>query len=90
MSLKNVEKYQPKLQQPKWYQRFNKPLATAVGATSLALAGTSANAFLVAADVTTATTGAGGEEVLKTAGIWLLTISVGVAILLKVVSLTKK
>lgn len=90
MSYKNVEVISQDTHQKTWFNRYKFKLGTTLAATSLALAGTSANAFLAAADVATATEGAGGEAVLKSVGIWVVTIAVGIAVVLKVVSLVKK
>jgi len=69
---------------------YSQKLKYSLALAPVLLAGTSANAFLAATDVTTATTGAGGEAVLKEAGIWILGIAVGVAVLVKVISLVKR
>lgn len=89
MELQNVEKIRQPMKKS-WFAR-NCPTfaAAAAGVTALAVSSAS-NAFLQAADVTSATGSAGGEEVLKTAGIWVLTIAVGIAVVYKIVRLVQK
>jgi hypothetical protein len=89
--MKNVE-IMPTTQAPKksWVQRNLPTFAAAGAALGGLVASSSSMAFLAAADVTTATTSAGGEEVIKTAGIWVLTIAVGIAVFYKIVSIVKK
>lgn len=91
MGLQNVEKIELQDNHEKtWFNRFKTKFAVAsAGATALAVSSTS-NAFLKSADVTTATAAAGGEEVLSSTGIWVLTIVVGIVIFSLVVSVIKK
>lgn len=91
MGLVNVQKVEAQEQHEKsWFKRHFPKLAAAGAATGALVVSTSSMAFLEAADVTTATSGAGGEAVLKTVGIWVVTIAVGIAVVLKVASLVKK
>lgn len=91
MSLQNVEKIeQQEVHKKSWFKRYMPTFAAAAAATSAAVVSTGTYAFIEAADVTTATSGAGGEAVLKQAGIWVLTIAVGIAVVYKIVSLVKK
>lgn len=91
MGLVNVEKVEAQEQHEKsWFKRHFPKLAAAGAATGALVVSTSSMAFIEAADVTTATGAAGGEAVLKQAGIWVLTIAVGIAVVIKIVSLVKK
>lgn len=91
MGLQNVEKLElQEIHKKSWFNRFKTKIgAVAAGTTALAVSSAS-NAFLKSADVTAATTAAGGEEVLSTTGIWVITIVVGMVIVGLVVSLIKK
>lgn len=91
MGLQNVEKIavQENHEKP-WYQRLAKKIGLASAATTALAVSTASNAFLTSADVTTATTAAGGEEVLSSTGVWVLTIVVGMVIVGLVVALIKK
>lgn len=88
MNLQNVEKIET--QQKTWFQRHCPTFAAAGAAVGALVASTASNAFITTADVTTATTAAGGEEVLSATGIWVLTIVVGMVIVGLVISLIKK
>lgn len=91
MGLVNVEKIEAQEQHEKsWFQRFRGKLAAAGAATGALVVSTSSMAFMEAADVTAATGAAGGESVLKAAGTWVLAIAVGIAVVIKIVSLVKK
>lgn len=91
MGLQNVEKIEIQGQYEKtWFHKFRNKLGTAAAATTALAVSTTSNAFLTSADVTTATTAAGGEEVLSSTGIWILTIVVGMAIVGLVIALIKK
>ncbi|MEJ2899035.1 hypothetical protein [Acinetobacter sp. NS-4] len=91
MGLQNVEKIETQQNHEKsWFNRFKYKLGAATGATTALVVSTSSNAFLKSADVTTATTAAGGEEVLSSTGIWVLTIVVGMAIFGLVIAAIKK
>ena len=91
MGLVNVEKVEAQEQHKKsWFKRHFPKLAAATASTGALVVSSSSMAFIEAADVTTATGGAGGEAVLKQAGIWVLTIAVGIAVVIKIVSLVKK
>ena len=88
--MENVEIMKQEVHQKTWFNRFKTKLAvTGASVTALAVSGTS-HAFLAAADVTAATTGAGGEAVLKQAGIWVLSIVIGIAVVVKIISMVKK
>ena len=91
MGLQNVEKIAVQENHNKtWFNRFKtKILVVTAGATALAVSSAS-NAFIKSADVTAATTAAGGEDTLSTTGIWIITICVGLAIVGMVVALIKK
>ena len=91
MGLVNVVKVEAQEQHEKsGFKRHFPKVAAACAATGALVVSTSSMAFIGAADVTTATSGAGGEAVLKTAGIWVLTIAVGIAVVIKIISLVKK
>jgi hypothetical protein len=91
MGLQNVQKIETQQAYEKtWFQRFKYKMGAAAGATTALAVSTSSNAFIKAADVTTATTAAGGEEVLSSTGIWVLTIVVGMAIFGLVIAAIKK
>ena len=91
MGLQNVEKIEVQEQHKKsWFNRFKTKIGVAAaGITALAVSSAS-NAFLKSADVTAATTAAGGEDVLSTTGIWVITIVVGMVVVGLVVALIKK
>lgn len=90
--MKNVEKIvvvgAP--QKKSWFARNCPTFAAGGAAVGALVASTASNAFLTAADVTTATTAAGGEEVLSSTGVWVLTLVVGMVIVGLVISLIKK
>ena len=66
MGLVNVEKVEAQEQHEKsWFKRHFPKLAAATAATGALVVSTSSMAFIEAADVTSATSGAGGEAVLK-------------------------
>jgi hypothetical protein len=91
MGLVNVEKVEAQEQHEKsWFKRHFPKLAAAGAATGALVVSTSSIAFMEAADVTSATGAAGGEAVLKAAGTWVLAIAVGIAVVIKIVSLVKK
>lgn len=91
MGYQNVEVIEQQQAHKKtWFNRFKSKLALAATATTAMVVTQGSNAFLEAADVTAATSGAGGEAVLKTAGIWILSIAVGIAVVIKIISLVKK
>lgn len=91
MGLQNVEKIAVQENHEKtWYKRFAKKLGLAATATTALAVSTASNAFLTKADVETATTAAGGNEVLSSTGIWILTLVVGMAIVGLVIALIKK
>lgn len=91
MGLQNVQKIEVQEKHEKsWFNRFKYKIGAAAGATTALAVSTSSNAFLKAADVTTATGNAGGEEVLSSTGIWVLTLVVGVVIFSLVIGLIKK
>ncbi|WP_281199614.1 hypothetical protein [Acinetobacter johnsonii] len=91
MGLVNVEKVEAQEQHEKsWFKRHFPKLAAASAATGALVVSTSSMAFMEAADVTSATGAAGGEAVLKAAGTWVLAIAVGIAVVIKIVSLVKK
>lgn len=91
MGLVNVEKVEAQEQHEKsWFKRHFPKLAAAGAATGALVVSTSSMAFMEAADVTSATGAAGGEAVLKAAGTWVLAIAVGIAVVIKIVSLVKK
>lgn len=91
MNLQNVEKIETQRKHEKtWFQRHCPTFAAAGAAVGALVASTASNAFITSADVTTATTAAGGEEVLSSTGIWVLTIVVGMVIVGLVISLIKK
>ncbi|MDH0969133.1 hypothetical protein N5C10_07605 [Acinetobacter johnsonii] len=91
MGLVNVEKVEAQEQREKsWFKRHFPKLAAAGAATGALVVSTSSMAFMEAADVTSATGAAGGEAVLKAAGTWVLAIAVGIAVVVKIVSLVKK
>lgn len=91
MGLQNVEKIElQENHQKTWFNRFKTKMGVAAATvTALAVSG-SANAFLKSADVTAATTAAGGEEVLSSTGIWVITLVVGMVIVGLVIALIKK
>lgn len=91
MGLQNVEKLElQEIHKKTWFNRFKTKMgAVAAGITALAVSSAS-NAFLKSADVTAATTAAGGEDTLATTGIWILTICVGMAIVGMIIMLIKK
>lgn len=91
MGLQNVEKIAVQENHEKtWYKRFAKKLGLAATATTALAVSTASNAFLTKADVETATTAAGGNEVLSSTGIWILTLVVGMTIVGLVIALVKK
>ena len=91
MGYQNVEVIeQQQAHQKTWFNRFKTKIGVAITAATAMVVTQGSNAFLAAADVTEATTGAGGEAVLKQAGIWVLSIAVGLAVVLKIISLDKK
>lgn len=77
-------------QKKSWFARNCPTFAAAGAAVGALVASTASNAFLKTADVTAATTAAGGEEVLTSTGTWVLTIVVGMVIVGLVISLIKK
>lgn len=91
MGLQNVEKIEIQ-EKPKtpWFNRFKTKIGVAAAGTTALAVSSASNAFLKSADVTAATTAAGGEEVLSTTGIWVITIVVGMVIVGLVVALIKK
>lgn len=90
MGYQNVEVFEQQAHQKTWFNRFKTKIGVAATAVTAMVVTQGSNAFLGAADVTAATTGAGGEAVLKQAGIWVLSIAVGVAVVIKIISLVKK
>lgn len=91
MGLQNVEKIEVQEQYKKsWFNRFKTKMGVAAAGTTALAVSSASNAFLKTADVTAATTAAGGEEVLSTTGIWVLTVVVGMVIVGLVISLIKK
>lgn len=65
----------------------------AVAATAAAgsfVAATSSHALLTAADVTAATTAAGADDTLRTAAIWVIGLTVGIVVVVKIVGMLKK
>lgn len=91
MGLQNVEKIETQQNHEKsWFNRFKTKIGIAASATTALAVSTSSNAFIKSADVTAATTAAGGEEVLSSTGIWVLTIVVGMAIFGLVIAAIKK
>lgn len=91
MGLQNVEKLElQETHKKSWFNRLKTKMGAVVaGATALAVSSAS-NAFLKSADVTAATTAAGGEDTLSTTGIWIITIAVGMAIVGMIIMLIKK
>lgn len=91
MGLQNVEKIEVQEQHKKsWFNRFKTKIGVAAAGTTALAVSSASNAFLKTADVTAATSAAGGEEVLSTTGIWVLTVVVGMVIVGLVISLIKK
>lgn len=91
MSLVNVEKIEAQEKHEKtWFQRCRNKFAVGASALSALAVSTASNAFLTSADVTSATTSAGGEEVLKTGAVWVISIVVGMAVVGLVIALIKK
>lgn len=91
MGLQNVEKIAVQENHEKtWYKRFGKKIGLAAATTTALAVSTASNAFLTKADVETATTAAGGNEVLSSTGIWILTLVVGMTIVSLVIALVKK
>lgn len=91
MGLQNVEKIEIQDQlEASWFNRFKSKIGVGAASVTALAVSTSSNAFIKSADVTAATTAAGGEEVLSSTGIWVLTIVVGMAIVGLVISLIKK
>lgn len=90
MGYQNVEVIEQQAHQKTWFNRFKTKIGVAATAVTAMVVTQGSNAFLEAADVTAATTGAGGEAVLKQAGIWILSIVVGVSVVVKIISLVKK
>jgi len=91
MGLQNVEKIEVQEQHKKsWFNRFKTKMGVVTAGTAALAVSSASNAFLKTADVTAATTAAGGEEVLSTTGIWVLTVVVGMVIVGLVISLIKK
>lgn len=91
MGLQNVEKIEVQEQHKKsWFNRFKTKIGVAAAGTTALAVSSASNAFLKTADVTTATTAAGGEAVLSTTGIWVLTVVVGMVVVGLVISLIKK
>lgn len=91
MGLQNVEKIQVQEQHEKsWFNRFKTKIGVATAATTALAVSTASNAFLKPADVTAATDAAGGEAVLSTTSIWVITFVVGVVIVGLVIALIKK
>ena len=90
MSLVNVEKIEQEKHEKSWFKRFAKKVAVASSAVTALAVSTASNAFLKSADVTAATNAAGGEEVLSTTSIWVITLVVGIVIVGLVIALIKK
>jgi hypothetical protein len=91
MGLKNVERIETQqVHEKTWFQKYMPTFAAVGAATTALVVSTSSNAFIKAENVTAATTAAGGEEVLSSTGVWVLTIVVGMAIFGLVIAAIKK